>query len=464
MRNDDNRKTYTLSTDQAMELYDLIEPAFLPGAPSQLSVDPIFRERRNSWWRGCGMAMGFDCETVRDLEWKLAHDPLSILCVVGASFTATKLPEYLWDAGLVSLETYGENSSFRKPRLRSHTPTSKTPDGLDSVNIDLTKEAEMPQICDPSPVGRYLGDLVGIARVETANGSTVLPRAKQQTPRIDLSDVLCGDLVEHARSIVGPIADLRAVLGDGFEADAGLSDADVIHAAAGAIDDLFSERDQLREHLAERPVLLDPQWFDAAVLLERVVRIIDKPEHTLELVWVSSEIKAFLADPASTKLTHDGLREARGDAAMAMSVGWRKAIEAMCDCIDGSVGNLDAKHDGSLIRGMELVSEMIGDLTPPEDIDGTLQPYRRHPNDRVTSDQLRHWPPAKPCPITKRQLEDRINVKLRVNQLYPSRVSTEWLMALVDDIAPGWDWTYAVDHQTGLWRVTLTEFQSKEPI
>jgi hypothetical protein len=82
-------------------------------------------------------------------------------------------------------------------------------------------------------------------------------------------------------------------------------------------------------------------------------------------------LESFLYDPAQSHLVHDGLREAREDAANGVVVGWTAALSAIRELVDDM-----QKHTGpSALPPLVLLSR-IPMLKAPEDMDEVLAPWR----------------------------------------------------------------------------------------
>ena len=58
----------------------------------------------------------------------------------------------------------------------------------------------------------------------------------------------------------------------------------------------------------------------------------------------AAKLEAFLADPAQSHLVHDGLREAREDAALGVMVGWEAAIVAVREITGRRFLEIDAEE------------------------------------------------------------------------------------------------------------------------
>lgn len=90
---DDTRRNFRLSEEQARELLVIATPA--QGDVEAAMADPAYRNRLNGWWFNNGVAMGFRWTTVGDLLWvdgidgqarpDFPHDPARI---TGVTFTA----------------------------------------------------------------------------------------------------------------------------------------------------------------------------------------------------------------------------------------------------------------------------------------------------------------------------------------------------------------------------------------
>ena len=109
----------------------------------------------------------------------------------------------------------------------------------------------------------------------------------------------------------------------------------------------------------------------AADSIDGVVSNVDGLEHdTSTAETVRDRIRAFLADPSQSHLVHDGLREARGDAALGVMVGWEAAIVAVRELVNSGRATM-----GSAMPPLVFLSH-LEKLEAPEDMDEMLGPWR----------------------------------------------------------------------------------------
>jgi hypothetical protein len=139
----------------------------------------------------------------------------------------------------------------------------------------------------------------------------------------------------------------------------------------------------------------------------------------------AQRLEDFLADPAQSHLVHDGLREAREDAANGVVAGWTAALSAVRNLVD----DMQKNTGPSALPPLVLLSR-IDSLEAPEDMDELLGPWRG------VGEQLLALRVARALPIPVRIATDAENLRWALSAIAAYRewsAKASWLDDVMKD-------------------------------